>query len=91
LTYFVFFEVPYRQILFDLNGSDKSDNAVVTVTFDDGTVLSDQLPDFAQTSDDVYTFSQSTTTLEYTSQNYSTGGDFGYTAIQIVDVDQERR
>ncbi len=49
----------FRQVLFDLNGTDSSDNAVVTVTFDDGTVLSGQLPDFSQTSDEVYTFAQS--------------------------------
>jgi hypothetical protein len=49
----------FRNVLFDLNGSDSSDNSLVTVTFDDGNVLSGNLPDFSATLDDVYTFRQS--------------------------------
>jgi uncharacterized repeat protein (TIGR01451 family) len=36
----------YRQVLFDLDGSDDSDNALVTVHFASGTTISRRLPDF---------------------------------------------
>jgi hypothetical protein len=48
----------YRQILFDLNGSDSSDNSEIKVTFSDGRILEGKLPDFAQNSDNIYTFYQ---------------------------------
>jgi hypothetical protein len=49
----------FRNVLFDLNGSDSSDNSLITVRFDDGSILSDNLPDFSATPDNIYTFSQS--------------------------------
>lgn len=41
----------FRQILFDLDGSDSSDNALITLVFSDGQVISQHLPDF-QSSDE---------------------------------------
>ena len=43
----------YRTILFDLNGSEANNNALVTVLFSGGGSLSSRLPDFAQTDDNV--------------------------------------
>lgn len=50
----------YRQVLFDLNGTDSSDNSLVTVNFSDGIVLSGNLPDFPTNPNNVFTFSQHT-------------------------------
>lgn len=50
----------YRQVLFDLDGSESSDNALSTVTFSDGQELSGRLLDFASNDSDTYVFSQST-------------------------------
>lgn len=51
----------YRQILFDLNGTSSSDNALVTVLFSNGRTLSQRLPDFKLSSNGIYTMSQSYT------------------------------
>jgi hypothetical protein len=51
----------YRYTLFDLGGSDDTDNSLITVTFSDNTVLSGNLPDFGNSYVAAfYTFSQST-------------------------------
>ena len=47
----------FEYVLFN-NGS--SDNALITVTFSDGTVLSDYLEDYTLTNDHIYTLSQTT-------------------------------
>ena len=52
--------VDYRQILFDLNGANSADNALVTVDFSDGDQLSGNLPDFPTSPQDTYVFAQST-------------------------------
>jgi uncharacterized repeat protein (TIGR01451 family) len=46
----------YQMVLFDLDGSNADDNAVVTVTFANGTTLSGHLPDFASNPSNVFTF-----------------------------------
>ena len=48
----------FRNVLFDLGGSDTADNALVTVTYSDGQTLSTRVPEFpAATSNDYYSFS----------------------------------
>lgn len=49
----------YNQILFQLGGNDASNNALVSVDFSDGTLLSDNLPDFDSKPDGSYIFALS--------------------------------
>lgn len=49
----------YNQILFQLGGNDESDNALVSVNFSDGTLLSGHLPDYESKPDGSYIYSLS--------------------------------
>lgn len=49
----------YSQIMFQLGGSDPSDNSLVSVDFSDGTLLSGNLPDFESKTDGSYVFALS--------------------------------
>ncbi len=79
----------FRNVLFDVNGSDSSDNSFLTVTFDDGNVLSSNLPDFSATPDNIYTFSQS---LETSTPEPLSGyileltGDFNSPRVTITNT-----
>jgi hypothetical protein len=42
----------FRYILFDLDGSDSSDNALITLVFSDGQIISQHLPDFSSLDED---------------------------------------
>ncbi len=48
-------QADFRSVLFDLNGTDTSHNAVVTLAFSDGQVIQQALPDFTATDNNYYT------------------------------------
>lgn len=55
----------FRQVLFDLDGSDDSDNALITITFSDGQVIQQRLPDFSSTDENTSAISSSTHNFGY--------------------------
>lgn len=55
----------FRHVLFDLDGSDDSDNALITITFSDGQVIQQRLPDFSSADENTTAISQSTHNFGY--------------------------
>lgn len=49
----------FKTILFDLGGTDTSDNSRVSIDFSDGTFLTGQLPDYAEETDGPFVFALS--------------------------------
>jgi hypothetical protein len=49
----------FKTILFDLGGSDSSDNSLVSIDFSDGTFLSGHLPDYATETENPFIYSLS--------------------------------
>ncbi len=56
----------FRQVLFDLDGSDDSDNALITLLFSDGQILSQHLPDYTSAQEDSTLKGQSTHNFPWT-------------------------